>query len=178
MCAEKLSSPSREHALLIGASFILNISYSWILFSNDVSVSGEQFLVKTLHEPYQYNLCMRTKVCVSALLCAWECLTLNDVELQECASSVEENPSDSLLKHAPFWPLKCKRLFLHNGSAMLQAPKGVLLLQLLSALTNHFFTEVWAGRGWYAVLRWVNTDEGQLLCGAAYSPPAVGGDRR
>ena len=110
-------------------------------------------------------------ICVA--LCMRQCLTLNDVELQECTCTVKENRSDSLLKHAPFWPLKCRSLFLHS-SAMLQAPEGVLLLQPLSALTNRFCTEVWTERGRCAALRCVNTDEGQLLCRAAYSVPAVG----
>lgn len=48
--------------------------------------------------------------------CVCETLLKTSQHTVDCNSAMKENSGDSLLKHAPFWPLKCASLFPHNGS--------------------------------------------------------------
>lgn len=54
-------------------------------------------------------------VCFYVFSCAWD--IVEDFKVHcGCNSAIKVNSGDSLLKRAPFWPLKCASLFPHNGS--------------------------------------------------------------
>lgn len=92
-------------ALFCAVQIIMCRNVHMNLHYHNISISS------TLYECMQGCVC----VCICVFLCAWD-IVKDFPALRGCIAAMKVKSGDPLLKHAPFWPLKCSRLFPHNGS--------------------------------------------------------------